>query len=458
MIAATPTPTASVDTFWERMSAFSTGGSLFTQLKPLPAAARGDPFFGINASLSQEDWTAPAMAGSGAGLDRVQIRWDQVEPSPGAYRFDDLDRIVADGARWHLEVLAVVDGAPAWAVDRAERIGPGPPRGLDTPAFLPGGEPNPANPWAGFLATVARRYGNQISAWEIWNEPNLPESWRGSAGDYALLLHSSRTVLAKDAPSKPVIFAGMVEDDGKFLRATLAALCPKGVCAERPFDGVAWHIYNDPLGVSRVATATRVALAPDHLTADLWITEANVAVDDPETPATALMPEPRVTPDQQAAFILQTDALARAAGARTVAVYRATDIPEADHFWGLIRGDGSPRPAFLAYRTAATWLSRTRFVALTHPTTATTEVTLRRDHPARSGSERIDVLWTTSDQPTTVRVPATGTRGTLVDPSGRETPIAAARGTFAVPLAGARANRRPGVAPLAPPTILVTDN
>jgi hypothetical protein len=428
-------------------------GGIFNTLKPLPPDRRGDRFFGINAALSEEDWTGPAMAGSGAGLDRVQIRWDVVEPSPGDFRFDDLDRVVADGERWHLSILAVVDGAPAWAVDRPERVGPGPSRGLDTPAFLPNGEPNPANPWAVFLATVARRYRGHVVAWEIWNEPNLPESWRGTPADYALLLRAAGVVLRREAPGAPVVVAGMVEDDGRFLRQVLAALCPEHTCTGRPFDGVGWHVYNDPLGVLRVADATRAVLADYHLQADPWITEANVAVIDPQVAATELMPDPKVSPDQQAAFIIETYALARAVGARSVAVYRATDIAEADHFWGLIRADQSPRPSLLAYRTAATWFSRSTFVALTHPSPSTTRVVLRRvakkddTQGENRGSEEIDVLWSTGSAPTTLRIPARSVRGTLVDPTGRETSVLASGGAFAVRLAGAPTNRRPGCSP-----------
>src|SRR5262249_53225743 len=154
------------------------------------------------------DATAPLMRGQGAKFDRVEVRWDAIEPALDVWRFDQLDSIVDDAQRWDMSILAVVVGAPAWAVDRPDRVGPGPPNGLDAPPYLASGEANPANPWARFVATVAKRYRGRIARWEIWNEPNFRDYWHGTADDYGRLFVTSRTVLHREAPGSTILIGG----------------------------------------------------------------------------------------------------------------------------------------------------------------------------------------------------------------------------------------------------------
>ncbi len=443
----TPTPTVSLEEFWARMRSYEYH-SVLDQLPILAADRRIDPLFGINNALAAENATAPIMRGLGATLDRVEVRWDEIEPSPGEFQFDRLDRLIAAAERWNISVLAVVDGAPAWAVDRPERVGAGPPRALDQPALLPTGKANPANPWSYFLWTVATRYGNRISAWEIWNEPNFRDFWRGSPQDYALLFQVAHAALHQANPRTTVMLGGMVVDDGSFLSAVIQQICPIVPCPTPPFDAVAWHVYGNPTDVLRVAEQTRSILAPYQVAVPIWITEANVAVDDPEAPRPLVVGPDAVSLDQQAAFVLQLYALARAAGVHNVAIYRGQDVNEGRH-WGLLRANLTARPALVAYRTAAEWISHTQFVQISHPVPLATRVELRRP------GENISIIWTDSTTAVQIDVPTTATTGTLVQFTGTKSAVHAVGKAFRVPLPAAPP-RRPATAPLALPVILVT--
>jgi hypothetical protein len=442
-----PTPTITLEEFWARLRQLEYH-SVLDQLPVLPPGRRDDPLFGINDALSAEDATAPIMHGLGASLDRVEIRWDEIEPSPGEFRFDRLDGLVQNAERWHISVLAVVDGAPAWAVDGKERVGAGPPKGLDKPALLPGGKANPENPWAFFLWTVSKRYGSRIAAWEIWNEPNFRDYWRGTPEDYALLFQIGRQVLHQTSPKAPVLIGGMVEDDGGFLRTVVQRLCPTAPCPSPPFDGVAWHIYGNPGDLLGIVDQTRSTLGPYRVQPTIWVTEANVAVDDPQTPGALITGPDEVSLEQQAAFVLQLYALARAVDVRTVAIYRAEDVDEG-RYWGLLRANLTARPALFAYRTAADWISHAQFVKLSHPAPEVTRVELRR--PGQS----ISVIWTDSTTPVQIEVPTASSTGTLVQFTGAATEIHASQQTFRISLPVAPP-RRPATAPLALPVILVT--
>ena len=56
---------------------------------------------------------------------------------------------------------------------------------------------------------LAARYRGKIGSWEIWNEPDNPDFWRGSVADYAALLTAgARAVRAAD-PAAKVVFGGI---------------------------------------------------------------------------------------------------------------------------------------------------------------------------------------------------------------------------------------------------------
>jgi hypothetical protein len=378
------------DVFWRR-TADLTSWRAFERVAPLPAEYRRDRLFGVNSALVGEDATAPLMRGVGATWDRIELRWDEVESTPGEFTFDRIDRLIEAAERWDLRVDAVLIGAPRWAVDDVGRAGAGPPS--DWAA------------WERFVAVAVSRYRDRVAAWEVWNEPNIPEFWRGSVGDYARLLRAAYPVLKREAPASTVLVGGLVQDDGAWLRELLRD--------EPPFDAVAWHVYNDPRELTRLVALTKRL----GVEAPIWVTEANVPLRDPDRGWSVLAGPDAVTPGEQAAFVLQLFALARAAGVETAMIYRATDI--GGHHWGLVREDLTVRPSFLAYRTAARWLSDARFVAMRQPAPGVTDVEL-----ARPG-EQIHMLWSDQTRATTVELPAA--EALLVYSSGASRRIAPAR-------------------------------
>jgi hypothetical protein len=389
------------------------------------------------------------MRGQGAQFDRVEVRWDAIEPGPDVWKFDQLDGIVDDAQRWDMSILAVVDGAPAWAVDRPDRVGPGPPIGLDASPYLASGEPNAANPWARFLATVAKRYRGRITDWEIWNEPNFRDSWHGTPDDYARLYTTGRTVLRKEAPGSTVLVGGLVVDDGAFLRGVFSRLCPKNDCDTQSVDGVAWHIYGKPSDVARVTNLTHGIADPFGLNPPIWVTEANVVTADPLGPSDAYEGPESVNLDRQAAFVIQLDTLARAIGVKAVAMYRAVDVWENGRYWGLFRRNWSPKPALASYRTAVRWLSHAEYVATTRPVP---DVTVTQF--ARYG-EDIYVIWADGPTQRTLKLPTHAASATVVSPDGQEQSVSAANGFLSVGPPPGIPNTR-ATALLASPIIVVT--
>lgn len=361
----------SLSTYWTRIHELMFVPAI-DNLTPLPVAKRNDPLFGVANALSTGSAPAPVLRGMGASVDRIEVRWDMLEPTPGVFDFKEMDETFKLNSDLDFSVLAVVDGTPQWAVAPGWPHGNSPPMGLDQPAFLANGNVNPDNLWASFVSVVATRYSKHIAAWEIWNEPDTPDFWNGTPAQYARLLTVAHDVLARLEPDAPVLVGGLAIGDDVFLSDVVSTLCPAGPCPHAFPRAIAWHVYNNPQDIPRLVTLTRAIMQEHNVTPEVWITESNVPVIDPQAPADAVDGPDAVTLEQQAAFVLQAYVLARETGVHTLVIYRASDVADRGHYWGLLRHNFSARPALFAFRAAAQWLSGTRPLGVAQPSPGVT--------------------------------------------------------------------------------------
>ena len=92
------------------------------------------------------------------------IAWRDVEPQPGIWDWTQADRILGEVERRELRLVIRLGQAPGWARS------PGTLKARDAP-------PADMSRWRAFCAAVAERYRGRISAYQIWNEPNLSREW-----------------------------------------------------------------------------------------------------------------------------------------------------------------------------------------------------------------------------------------------------------------------------------------
>lgn len=131
-----------------------------------------EPKFGVNADLRLYQGevlaqTLDQIEESGANWVRQSVSWAEVESEPGVFDWSDWDRLIEPFAsRPNLRLIAVLDQAPAWAVD---------PSAPD-PASAPPSDPAA---FARFARAFAERYGNIVDFYQVWHEPNLASGWGG---------------------------------------------------------------------------------------------------------------------------------------------------------------------------------------------------------------------------------------------------------------------------------------
>jgi hypothetical protein len=236
----------------------------------------GPPLGGVNATgltygatparVSQEIAWARSLH---AHAIRVEIPWATLEPSPGKIEPKALaftDSLVDQAAAAGIKVVALTMWTPCWASSApASLLGRcRPDNGGRAQAWPPA---NPAT-YGSFAAFIAARYGSELAAVEIWNEPDQSNedyfAGPNKARRYAELLRAAYPAIKSVDPQMTVLAGSLVGTNGAFLRALYAAGI-KGY-----YDGLSVHFYTLALGAMRYTHEVQLQNG-DHT--PLWLNE-----------------------------------------------------------------------------------------------------------------------------------------------------------------------------------------
>jgi len=385
-----------------------------------PVTAAGPDYrFGV-----VEAYAAPAAATAlGAGWTRVTFEWNRIQPnSPDEWNVIPIsDQTLGNELAQGRQVVGLLITTPGWATDVS--IGPGVPQGL----YLPTDDPN--NRWASFVRTIVARYAGRIDHWTIWNEPEIPPgsqdmTWGGSIEDFIQLLRIAYIVANEVNPNAVIHLPAVTHwhDEhwfGQFLDALVAD--PGAAANNYYFDVATLHLYHEPEKIYDITAHYYRLLHNRSIYKPFWIAETNAYLS-------------RVSQEEQAFFIVQAFSLEIAAGAERIAVYKMADT-ETDRAadpepFGLVRADGSRRPAFTAYQVATTYLSGFRSASWDRRDELSV-VTVDR------GSRTSTVVWARTPEPQTAMIAARTTRALLVDTWGTAYHVYPERGYYFIDLPGA---------------------
>lgn len=430
---------------------------------PLPAVAQTDPFFGVVQAVSAPDQARAA----GVKWERVVFSWKDLQP---LHQHDVLvergfppDKLKAERARG-FDVVGVVVDTPPWAVDDHRQGARGVPKGLDKPWN------DPDNVWGNFMYRLATQYKGTVDSWILWNEPDVYDAqghafWDGTPADYARLLKVGYQAVKAANPSAKVYMAGMAywfdKEAGRplYIQGVLEALSrdPESAANGWFFDGIIVHAYGNPLNAYTLPTLYRQQLQARGLTKPVWIGEANVVpADDPAGRLERSFQ--RASLQEQASWVIQATALARAAGVERFEVYKMRDEgSDSGIHWGLVRDDGSVRPAYVAYQVAAKEFAGVSNASLfwqgsSYPPSAEQVQSVVTSNARRwqfiwpselvgvrmqRGADLVTVIWNTTRQPFTAFVPSGGAATRALDKAGKSVTLAPVEGGYKVDLAPA---------------------
>lgn len=420
---------------------------LFATVAALPARPQAqhtpdrfpDPRFGI-----VEAYQAPDISRRlGAAWQRVRFHWGEIQPDgPDEWIEEEvtLAHVQAEVAAGR-EVAGMLIGLPGWAADD-QRL----PRGLYRPPD------DPDNEWANFVRRAVRRYRHLIDHWIIWNEPDVWDAghpgftWPGDERDFAQLLRVAYLVAKEENPAAIIHLPGLSHYwDTNFGRTPYLLRLVEAIEAidsdagrnNDYFDAVTLHLYFNPEANYELLTRYIAWLRDNGLEQPVWLVETNAAPSlDPEVPVQN--PLFRVSLAEQAAYVPQMMALGLAAGVDRIAIYTLLDPREgADpEPFGLIRPDGTARPAAQAFAVAARYLSG----ATSAEVRARDAVWwVQLDHPDRV----THVLWARGGESLPVDIPALTDYAQRVTLYGETGWLAAQDGRYTLELPGAECNNDP---------------
>jgi hypothetical protein len=219
---------------------------------------------------------------------------------------------------------------------------------------------------------MVTRYKGRIDHWIIWNEPDIREgelghTWDGTVADFAQLQRVAYLTAKKANPESVIHLAAFTywsdyyAGSEQYMARLLDEIMTDSEAVDRNyyFDIASAHLYFQPDQIYDLLGQFIDIMRERDLNQSIWLVETNAP---PKNDPAWLVPNwtLSVTELEQAAYMPQALAAALAAGAERIAVYKLKDS-ESDRQanpepFGLVRQDGSERPAFATYRLATDYL------------------------------------------------------------------------------------------------------
>jgi hypothetical protein len=308
-------------------------------------------YFGLHIHRAASGTVWPEADFGSWRLWDTHTRWLDLEPQKGKWDFTELDKLVALGEQHHKQMLLTLGQTPTWASSLP----------TEKSAYGSGAAAPPANleDWREYVRTVGTRYRGRIQAYEIWNEPNLPDFYRGSVEQLAQLTDAAAIELKKIDPGILVVTPSAVGGSGvdwlaKFLNAGGAKA-----------DVIGFHFYVSPedpeASLKVIARIQNTMRANGAGSTPLWNTEFGYAVanktsqERPEWAKHSIYAR-ILAEDEASAFIARTLILNWAAGVQRVFWYAFDNA-----YMGMTEPDGKTvkKPAH-AYAVVEGWLEGAR--------------------------------------------------------------------------------------------------
>lgn len=267
---------------------------------------------------------------------RIAVPWVYMEPVKGTYNWAKMDALVSTASELGFTLTGSVTATPTWA-------------GLPL-----AGAPDP-DTYAAFAGAVAARYGSQIAAYEVWNEPNgvifyAPVDPAG----YTRMLKAAYTAIKTANPDAMVLagslgattnVAGISVTPQRFLADMYAA------GAAGYFDALSYHPYHYTLPFSAGAGTANTPLDQVRKLYELMVANGDGDKQIWATEyGTATTPGWGVTQAEQAALLRDfLTAWSKLSYTGPAFVYTSQDaqtgILNHEYNFGLFTSDGKPKPA-----------------------------------------------------------------------------------------------------------------
>ena len=285
-----------------------------------------------------------------------------------------LNQLTDTGAKWARHFLywdgISEAGLPSYDAILAEEERRG-VKSLFVVTGLNGQPPADAQKYADYVGALAKRWKGKLDAIEVWNEQDETHFWQGAPqpGRYVDVLQRTYTAVKAADPGMTVIFGALTGNNYGFLEEAYKA------GAKGYFDAVAAHtdtacLVNGPSDFyrdgGRIARFTflgyrelRASMLAQGDEKPIWLTEIgwSAAQHTCERGQWAGQKAAGVSEDNQAKFLLEAfHCLQQDPYVQVAMWFNNRDlVPDGreENMYGLLRADGSKRPAYSAFQDFA---------------------------------------------------------------------------------------------------------
>src|SRR3954451_773465 len=295
----------------------------------------------------------------GVGWVRLFLNWKDAEPARGAFNGPYFEAMARDAATYRargVKVLIVATSSPQWAS--------GSPSGIGAPL-------DPAQ-YATFVGEAMARLP-AVNAWEVWNEADENLFWENGPqpAAYAALLRATYPVVKARDPAAIVVSTGMVANDAAFLQqiydsgaagffdavgvhTDTACLIAAPTSYYRDLDGhIGRFAFTGYREVHTVMAQHGDGAKPIWMTEMGWNTSTTAPNSCRDGGLAGTKPA-GVTEAQQARYLTEGYECLAADPFVTVSMwFSLQDTPGSAHYdghLGLLRANGSPKPAYAALK------------------------------------------------------------------------------------------------------------
>jgi hypothetical protein len=304
-----------------------------------------------------------AIRHTGATWVRFDLAWATVQRNGSdAWDWSMYDTVVGAVAAHGLRSLPILDYTPGWA----RRDGC-----TDLKC-----EPKDAAAFGRFAGAAVRRYSPAgVTTWEIWNEPNLAQSWQpaANADAYGRLLRAASDAIRATGQPAAVLLGGLgpTVTNGRDIAPVDFVRRVYEVAGAHSFDGIAMHPYSFPAlpteaaqwtGWSQMRRVRALMVARGDASKKVWITEFGAPTNGAGALATLESRRYDQQPDHVDEDLQRRTAelgVSQAIGTQWINAffwygYQDLGVNRADNedFFGVVRPDGSFKPAYQALRQA----------------------------------------------------------------------------------------------------------
>lgn len=167
------------------------------------------PALGVTAHLSRPGEAEIAsrecamITNAGIGWVRFDTDWGEVQPDSNTWDYSHIDHAVAEARATGLQPLPVLGYWTWWTAPVWEHL----------------------DDWRKFVRQTVSRYTNEVSAWEVWNEPNIDVFWGATPNptQYVAVLQAACQEIKAADTNATVLLGGLSCIPTQYIEGVYAA-------------------------------------------------------------------------------------------------------------------------------------------------------------------------------------------------------------------------------------------